>query len=129
MKIAIVGSRTISDTELVIKFILECHEFDLEYDTIISGGARGVDTIAENFAKRYKIKTKIFKPQWDKYGKQASFIRNADIIGNCDKCICIWDGESLVTKHDIELCNQMSKPCYVLNTKTGKKTLPELLLF
>lgn len=129
MKIAVVGSRTISDEKLVIQFMLECHEFNTEYDKIISGGARGVDSIAEDFAKEHNIRTKIFKPQWDKYRKQAGFIRNADIIGNCDKCICIWDGESLGTKNDIELCEQMSKPCYVLNIKTGRKTIPEPSLF
>lgn len=129
MKIAIVGSRSISDEKLVIEFILACHEFDTEYDKIISGGARGVDTIVENFAKKYNIKTKIFKPQWDKYGKQAGFIRNADIVNACDKCICIWDGESKGTEHDIELCKQLDKPCYILNTKTNRKIFPELTLF
>lgn len=129
MKIAIVGSRSILDEKLVVDFILECHEFDTEYDKIISGGAKGVDTIAENFAKKYNIKTIIYKPEWDKYGKRAGFIRNSDIINACDKCICIWDGISKGTEHDIELCKQMSKPCYIYNLKKNKKIFPELALF
>ena len=129
MKIAVVGSRSITDKNLVISFMEECHLFNYDDDKIVSGGARGVDTIAENYAKEHKMKTAIFKPDWDKYGKSAGMIRNADIIGKCDKCICIWDGESNGTKNDIELCEQMNKPCYILNTSTGEKIFPEENLF
>lgn len=129
MKIAIVGSRTINDEQLVFDFISECYDFDNRYDKIISGGARGVDKLAEKFAGQNDIKTVIFLPQWDKYGKQAGFIRNADIIVKCDKCICIWDGESSGTKNDIELCERMNKPCYIFNVKTNEKIIPEPSLF
>jgi predicted Rossmann fold nucleotide-binding protein DprA/Smf involved in DNA uptake len=121
MKVAIVGSRTINDEKLVIDFINECHSFDTNYDKIISGGARGVDTIAEKYAKTNCIRTVIFTPDWDKYGNRAGFIRNADIISKCDKCIVVWDGESSGTKHDIKLCTEMRKPCFVFNVSTNEK--------
>lgn len=69
MKVAIVGSRNINDKKLVYNFIKECHEFDSEYDKIISGGAKGVDTIAEEFGKENKIRTIIFLPDWQKFGE------------------------------------------------------------
>lgn len=125
MKVAIVGSRTINDKELIWNFMEECHKFNPEVDKIISGGARGVDSIAEEYAKIHKIKTCIFKPDWETFGKRAGFIRNADIIGKCDICICIWDGESHGTLHDIELCEEMGKPCYIYNLDTDVKTFPE----
>lgn len=125
MKIAIVGSRSITDKELVWSFMEECHQFNPELDKIVSGGARGVDSFAEEYAKIHKIRTCIFKPDWEKYGKSAGFIRNADIIGKCDICICIWDGTSHGAKHDITLCEEMGKPCYIYNLKTNEKIFPE----
>lgn len=121
MKIAIVGSRSINNEELVVNFINECLPDLSIVNLIISGGAKGVDTIAESFAKRNKIKTKIFLPDWNTYGKQAGFIRNSDIISLCDECIVIWDGKSKGAKHDIELCTEMNKKCYVYNLKINKK--------
>lgn len=121
MKVAVVGSRSINDRNLIISFIEESHSFDKQYDKLISGGARGVDTIAEDYAKSKGIRTVIFYPDWEKYGNKAGFIRNADIISKCDKCIVIWDGVSSGTEHDIELCEQMKKPCYIYNLSTNEK--------
>lgn len=121
MKVAIVGSRTINDEDLVVKFIEESHSFDPTYDKIISGGSRGVDSIAEKYAKANKIRTVIFVPNWEKYGEQAGFIRNSDIISKCEKCIIIWDGSSELTKNDIELCEEMRKPCYIYDISKDLK--------
>lgn len=125
MKVAVVGSRNIHDKELVWSFMEECHKFDSKFDKIVSGGAKGVDTFAEEYAKLHHINTCIFKPDWERFGKSAGLIRNADIIGKCDICICVWDGESKGTLHDIELCEKMNKPCYVYNLKTNEKEFPE----
>lgn len=121
MKVAIVGSRSINDENLVIDFINECHEFDKTYDKIISGGMKGVDSIAEKFAKENKIRTTIFVPNWEKYGDQAGFIRNSDIISKAEKCIIIWDGNSILTQNDIELCEQMRKPSYIFDVSKNEK--------
>jgi hypothetical protein len=121
MKVAIVGSRSIRNEQVVIDFINECHTFDVLYDKIISGGMIGVDTIAENFAKEHNIRTTIFVPNWEKYGNQAGYIRNSDIISKADKCIIIWDGSSELTKNDIELCEQMRKPSYIYDLSKNEK--------
>lgn len=121
MKVAVVGSRSITDEKLVIDFIKECHEWNNHYDKLISGGTSGVDSIAEKFAKDNKINTTILRPCWEKFGEQAPFVRNADIIAKADKCIIIWDGTSEYTENDIELCEQMKKPYYLYNVKTDTK--------
>lgn len=121
MKVAIVGSKSISNENLVNNYISECLINLSNIDLIISGGAKGVDTIAELYAKNHNIKTKIFHPNWEKYGKQADLIRNSDIISKCEICIIIWDGESLCTKNDIDLCDEMRKPCYVFDISKNKK--------
>lgn len=118
--LAIVGSRTITDEKFVNR-ILNCYKFMFGTPTcIISGGAKGIDTIGEAWADKQGIEKKIFIPDWDKYGKQAGFIRNEDIIKNCDICLAIWDGGSNGTKNDFDLCQKYHKNLLIFNMKDFK---------
>ena len=47
---------------------------------IVSGGAKGVDSMAEIYAKDNNIPIKVFKPDWSKHGEGAGTSRNTDII-------------------------------------------------
>ena len=115
MKVAIVGSRSIND-QMFVEYLFRCFTYIFGKPTkIISGGARGIDTFAEDFAHTFNIDLQVFKPDWAKYGKKAGFIRNEDIIKNCDICLAIWDGESHGTKHDLELCEQYKKDLVLFN--------------
>lgn len=44
--------------------------------TIISGHARGADSLGERFASEHGLPTEIYPADWDKYGKSAGYIRN-----------------------------------------------------
>jgi len=94
MKIVIAGSRTITD----MKFLLEAIKlsgYKITFsDEIVSGGARGVDTLAEIYAKDKCIPVKIFKPDWNKYGKSAGVIRNYEMAKYCDIAIVIHNGSN-----------------------------------
>lgn len=106
MKFAIVGSRQILDEKGI-------HEVLDRYNIthIISGGAKGVDSIAYNYAIKRGLLTTIFKPDWRKYGKRAGYVRNQDIIDNSDYVLAFWDGSSHGTKHSIDLAkNTYHKP-------------------
>lgn len=109
MKLAIVGSRTFNDYDLLVKFIGK-HYDTSEITAIISGAARGADSLGMRYAIDNGYEFIEFPAEWKKYGKRAGFIRNVDIIKNCDECVCFWDGQSHGTKHDIELCEKMNKP-------------------
>lgn len=114
MKLAIVGSREFNDYIKFKNVIIEY--FDVPKITkIISGGARGVDTLAERFADENDISTLIFKPDWNKHGKSAGFIRNKDIVKSADVVIAVWNGISKGTKHSINICNENNKPLYIYN--------------
>jgi len=104
MKVAVVGSRTFIDYTL-LKSILD----KIDIDLIISGGARGADKLAERYALEKKIETKIFYPEWDKFGKAAGFIRNRDIVQEADHVIAFWDGESKGTLSSINLAKEFGK--------------------
>lgn len=124
MKIAVVGSRTFTD-EIFIKKILNDQFSHHRGDTLVSGGAKGVDSIAEKIIDNwknlhvktyggkeedFKINKKIFLPDWNKYGKRAGFLRNQLIIDEADKVIAFWDGKSKGTKHSIDLAIKANKP-------------------
>jgi hypothetical protein len=113
MKLAIVGSRTFNGYETLVTevryFLIGCRVLLSDVSYIISGGANGADTLAEIFAKQHQIPMEIFKPDWNKYGMRAGFIRNVKIVDNCDILIAFWDGRSKGTKHSIELAKQAGK--------------------
>ncbi|MCR4662865.1 MAG: DUF2493 domain-containing protein [Endomicrobiaceae bacterium] len=94
MKIVIAGSRTITDMNILVKVIKLSGYKITEQDEIVSGGARGVDTLAEMYAKNKGIPLKIFKPDWNKYGKSAGVIRNYEMAKYCDAGIVIHNGSN-----------------------------------
>ena len=111
MKLAIIGSRTFNNY-ILLKEILE--QYKPKITLVVSGAAKGADSLGERWALENKIQTLIFPAKWDEYGKRAGFIRNEDIIKNCDGCIAFWDGVSKGTKHSISLCEKYNKPVKII---------------
>jgi len=111
MKLAIIGSRTFNNYELLQETL---EPYKPKLTLVVSGAARGADKLGEYWARENKIETLIFPADWDKHGKKAGFIRNEDIIKNCDCCIAFWDGESKGTKHSISLCEKYNKPVKIV---------------
>lgn len=117
MILAIVGSRGFNDYKL-----LSDHVRLYKPSLIVSGGARGADKLAEQYAKEHNIEMLIIKPEWDLYGNEAGFRRNIDIINHADSVIAFWDGESKGTKHSISIA-KYNRPCEVVNYKEPNNTL------
>lgn len=103
MKVAVIGSRNISIQNLSDYLPKETTE-------IVSGGAKGVDTSAREYALSNSIKLTEFLPEYSKYKRGAPLKRNIQIIEYADMVIAFWDGKSKGTKFVIDSC-----------TKTGKK--------
>ncbi len=102
MKLAVIGSRGLFvDIE---KYIPKT-----KVELIISGGARGIDSLAEEYADKYKIPKLILKPDYDKYGKKAPLKRDKLIIDEADEIIAIWDGNSPGTKYSIDYATSQGK--------------------
>lgn len=123
INLAVVGSRGMNDFDLLEKEILKLYKIEnIKY--IVSGGAIGADTLAEQFANKYSIQTIILKPNWDKIGKSAGLIRNKDIIDTADEIIAFWDGESPGTRNSIYLARKAKKKINIimfLETLNNKK--------
>ena len=112
MRLAIIGSRSFNDYNLVNQTL---SPYKSKITKVISGGARGADKLGEYWAIENKIDKLIFYADWDKHGKAAGFIRNKDIIDNCDCCIAFWDGKSKGTAHSISLCEKQNKPYKIIS--------------
>lgn len=99
MKVAVVGSRNLYVNDLG-KYLPE------NVTEIISGGAKGVDTSAREYAILNRIKLTEFLPEYSKYGRSAPLKRNITIIENADLVLAFWDGSSRGTKYVIDQCRK-----------------------
>lgn len=111
MKIAVVGSRSFDDYPK-LSSVLDLYR--KECSLIVSGGARGADSLAERYANENDLKTKIFLPDWKMYGAKAGFIRNELIVKECDFLIAFWDGKSSGTKNSMVLADRYGKRSTVI---------------
>lgn len=86
MKLAIVGSRYLTDYEFFSTKVDEYigNEKTPVVDCIISGGARGADTMAARYAHEHNINFLCFTADWTRYGKAAGHIRNSQMIDVAD---------------------------------------------
>ena len=113
MKLAVVGSRGYDDYEglnKVLSTLMTHHNISL----LISGGAKGADSLAERFAEENGIKTKIIIPDWAKLGKKAGPMRNSDIVKRADLVVAFWDGESKGTLDTIKKTKRANKDIIVI---------------
>lgn len=111
MNVAIIGSRTFNNYNLLVETL-----DDVEIDCIISGGAKGADTLAEQYAKEFSLPIKIFKAEWAKYGKSAGMIRNTTIIENSNIIYAFWDGKSKGTLDSINKAKKLNKNLNIILT-------------
>ena len=117
MKLIIAGSRNFNDYNFLKEKIKE-NFFNNEFfpniiTEIVSGTAKGADTLGEIFALEHNILIKRFKPNWKKYGKSAGMIRNNQMADYADVLICFWDGKSKGSKHMINVMKIKKKEVYV----------------
>ncbi len=106
MKVAVVGSRGLRVEHLEEYLPKEITE-------IISGGARGVDTSAREYALKTGLKLTEFLPEYGRYGRIAPLKRNITIIENADMVLAFWDGKSKGTKFVIDKCKKRNIPVTV----------------
>ncbi|MCB0339568.1 MAG: DUF2493 domain-containing protein [Bdellovibrionales bacterium] len=110
LKVVIAGSREIRDPSLLMTAI---HDAGFVIGEVISGGARGVDRLAESWASTKGIPLRIFEADWERYGKAAGPIRNLKMADYADALIAIWDGKSRGTKNMIETAEKQGIPVHV----------------
>ncbi|UUV45994.1 DUF2493 family protein [Bacillus phage vB_BanS-Thrax1] len=116
MKVVIAGGRDFNHYILLkAKLLHYFRNYNLGDIEIVSGGARGADSLGERFAKEHGCKIVRFLPDWELFGKSAGYIRNAEMAKYADACVCFWDGKSKGTKHMINLAEKEGLKLRVVN--------------
>ncbi len=107
MKLLISGSRSITDLDLA-PYIPD------DVDVIICGGAKGVDTLAEEYADKHRLSKIILRPKYNLYHKCAPLKRNDEMIKIADSILVFWDGKSKGTKYTIDVATKQKKNIKVI---------------
>ena len=107
MKLLIAGSRSITDFDL-LPYINE------NIDTIISGGAKGIDQLAEEYADKHHLSKYILRPSYNLYGRAAPLKRNEMMVELADEILIVWDGCSNGTMHTIKYAEKSGKPTKII---------------
>lgn len=101
--VAVIGSRSITDADLA-KYIPE------DAASLVSGGAEGVDTLAEAYARSHGIPIRIIRPNYELYGKHAPILRDKQIVECADLVIAVWDGVSAGTAFTVDYAHERNVP-------------------
>ena len=122
-KVIIAGSRGFSNYRLLRE---QCNKYLREKKKtsniiIVSGHARGADTLGEKYAQDEGFDLEIYPAQWKKLGKQAGYRRNEQMAEVADALIAFWDGESKGTKHMIDIMNAKNLQVKVVEYETTNK--------
>jgi NAD(P)H-hydrate repair Nnr-like enzyme with NAD(P)H-hydrate epimerase domain len=99
--IAVVGSRGFEDYPLLKRVMDSQHEHS-PFSVVVSGGAKGADSLAARWAREKGLQVNIILPLWDKHGKAAGMIRNQEIVDASERMVAFWDGESRGTADSIK---------------------------
>ena len=113
MKLLVAGSRSIREFDLE-KHIPEATTM------IITGGADGIDTLAEEYADIKRLSKLVLRPQYDLYGRSAPLKRNEKMVELCDMALVVWDGYSKGTKYTIKYADKMGKKVILITDSKNK---------
>ena len=119
MKVIIAGSRSVKNRS-VVEEAIQRSGFDVE--EVVSGHARGVDRLGEQWANKQNIPYHVYPAQWDEHGNAAGVIRNDRMAGVADALIAVWDGASEGTKHMVTCMHrEHEKPVFMMHSETGEE--------
>jgi hypothetical protein len=110
VRLAIVGSRGFAELDRVRDYVAKLHP----KCTVISGGARGVDTVAELAARARGLAVEVFHADWEGAGRRAGLLRNRRIVESCEELVAFWDGRSPGTRNSLDWARQLRRPVEVV---------------
>lgn len=112
-KLAVIGSRSFDD-ELVANSEIESLVLAKSCTTIVSGGAKGADTLAARYAQAHGLELIEIKPDWARYGRGAGPLRNKLIIESADCVLAFWDGKSKGTLSALDHARKLRKSIKII---------------
>jgi predicted Rossmann fold nucleotide-binding protein DprA/Smf involved in DNA uptake len=124
-KLLVAGPRNYTDEMRVYTILLDMYfgNFLPPNLTLITGGAKGVDTYAMNWAKQQNIPFETFKPDYKKYEdnpKYAPLARNEEMAKLCSAAIVFWSGVDGGTLYTMRKLAENLKPFQVISIPITK---------
>lgn len=122
MKVIVAGGREFTNYALVEEAIKIS---GFEISQIVSGKAKGVDTLGEVWALANNVPVEAFPADWSQHGRAAGPIRNKQMAEYADALIAIWDGESKGTANMIQQARNKKLNVFIYlvkDTNVGKST-------
>lgn len=103
------GNRTLEDGSFDMAWYTQCWnqlahacsrviQMNKLAPTVITGGAKGADSIGDAWAMEVGLITEVFEANWAAYGKSAGPVRNEQMALAADGLVAFWDGKSRGTK-------------------------------
>ena len=120
----IAGGRDFDDYGLLERTIKETEELKKDEIVIISGMARGADSLGAKWGKENCGAVLEFPADWKKHGKQAGILRNMEMVDFIEEkrsrfALFFWDGKSRGTKHCIDYCTKKGVPLKIVEYVNG----------
>lgn len=136
LKVIIAGSRNIKDDVNYVE--MSVAESGFNVTEVVSGCAKGIDTLGVEWAEKCGIPVQPFPANWDdlshpdalikttkwgqKYDARAGLRRNEVMAVYADALIAIWDGKSPGTKHMIKMAKKRELPIFIYRTDIPRLT-------
>lgn len=105
----IAGSRDLYDKQLIDDAVKAS---GFEFDVVVCGTAKGMDTAGEDWGKENGKIIRYFKPDWELEGKSAGFTRNADMGKFGQMAIIGIKNKSKGSENMYELMHKSGKPVH-----------------
>lgn len=129
LRVLVSGSRTFDDYDVLRKSLnhhigsyIKKNGLEGLSVSIVDGGAKGTDKLAEKYAKEKDYNSYIFYAAWEEKGKGAGYIRNSEMLyfaidKGVEKSLLVafWDGSSKGTKHMIDLASKKGVETIIVN--------------
>lgn len=127
MNLGIVGSRhctmTVEALEKLIQYI-STHYVIRQVDTIISGGAKGADTLADNYARIKGLKLIVHYPKLHLYetkGNKVYFERNLKIATDSDVLLALYNpSKQSGTANTVRYATELNKTIFTYDYDNKK---------
>ena len=128
-RVIIAGSRSFNNYALLREHCLSVLQEKMKTHRVIivSGHARGADSLGERFANELGFPFELHPAKWRLLGKAAGMVRNAEMAKCSDALIAFWDGESRGTRHMINFAKKRGLDISVFNTSQTRSQTTDIL--
>lgn len=91
-RVLVTGSREWDDVDELRYALIHATALRLDSSIIVHGACpRGADALAAEWARDYSVKAEAHPADWNGHGKQAGFIRNAEMVSlGADLCLAFY---------------------------------------